>query len=198
MCIEIRSSAAWPRSLKAGIGPVSGITPPEWAEPSRSKVNGPLPGAETSFPNICATLGRPVEAESLPSPQRRGTWGTQELWQVYMPGTSVTRQMESNSPCTSLSGRVVSAATANIPSHRLRAEKAPLEQSRLFPCCDLTRKRKRTRPCNDCPTSSLHMILVSGKDGCLITLEQCEPGAPGSPLKPSFTASCAERSSRDG
>jgi hypothetical protein len=53
----------------------------------------------------------------------------------------------------------ISAASANIPSPHLRAEKAPLEQSRQFPCCNLTRKRKRTRPCNDCPTSSLYKML---------------------------------------
>ena len=60
----------------------------------------------------------------------------------------------SNSACTCLFGSHFSAATAYIPSPRLRAEKAPVEQSRLFPCCNLPRKTKRTRPCNDCPTSS--------------------------------------------
>ena len=58
-----------------------------------------------------------------------------------------------------LSGGRVSGATANIPSLRLRAEKAPQQQSKLLTCCNLTCKGKRTRPCNDCPTSSLHMIL---------------------------------------
>jgi pyruvate/2-oxoglutarate dehydrogenase complex dihydrolipoamide dehydrogenase (E3) component len=58
-----------------------------------------------------------------------------------------------------VSGSCASCATANIPSPRLRAEIVPLEQSILLTCCNLTRKRKRTRPCNDCPTSSLHMIL---------------------------------------
>jgi hypothetical protein len=60
---------------------------------------------------------------------------------------------------SALSGSRISGATANIPTPRLRAEKAPVEQSRLFPCCNLTRKRKRTRLCNDSPTSSLNMIL---------------------------------------
>ena len=58
-----------------------------------------------------------------------------------------------------LFGSHFSDATAYIPSPRLRAEKAPLEQSKLLTCCNLTPKRKRTRPCNDCPTSSLDMIL---------------------------------------
>ena len=61
--------------------------------------------------------------------------------------------------CRCLFGSRVSDATANIPSPRLQAEKAPLEQSRLFPCCNLTLKKKRTRPWYDCPTSSLHVIL---------------------------------------
>jgi glutathione reductase (NADPH) len=58
-----------------------------------------------------------------------------------------------------VSGSRVSGATANIPSPRHRAEKEPLEQSIRFPCCNLTRKKKRTCPCNDWPTSSLPMIL---------------------------------------
>jgi hypothetical protein len=53
----------------------------------------------------------------------------------------------------------ISYATANIPSPRLRAEKAPAGQSELFPCCNLTRQTKRTRPWYDCPTSSLRVIL---------------------------------------
>jgi hypothetical protein len=48
----------------------------------------------------------------------------------------------------------ISGATANIPSPRHRAEKAPQEQSILLTCCNLTRKKKRTCPCNDWPTSS--------------------------------------------
>ena len=62
-------------------------------------------------------------------------------------------------PPTCLFGSHFSDATAYIPSPRLRAEKAPLEQSKLLTCCNLTPKRKRTRPCNDCPTSSVDMIL---------------------------------------
>jgi hypothetical protein len=58
-----------------------------------------------------------------------------------------------------LSGSRVSAATANIPNPRLREEKAPAEQPRLFPFCSLIRKTKRTCPCSDRPTSSLHVIL---------------------------------------
>ena len=65
----------------------------------------------------------------------------------------------SNSACTCLFGSHFSDATAYIPSLRPRAEKAPLEQSKLLTCCNLTRKRKRTRPCNDYPTSSLDIIL---------------------------------------
>jgi hypothetical protein len=53
----------------------------------------------------------------------------------------------------------LSAATANIPSHHPQAEKVLIERSRLFPCCNLTGKRKRTRPCSDCLASSLHLIL---------------------------------------
>ena len=53
----------------------------------------------------------------------------------------------------------VSGASANIPSPRRREEKEPLEQSRPFPCCDLTRKRKQTLPLHGCLTSLLHMIL---------------------------------------
>ena len=68
-------------------------------------------------------------------------------------------QIGSIGTCTCLFGSRVSAATANIPSPRLQAEKAPLEQSIRFPCCNLTLKTKQTRPWYDCPTSSLHMIL---------------------------------------
>src|ERR1039457_5173574 len=83
-----------------------------------------------------------------------------------------------------LSGGCASCATANIPSPRHRAEKEPLEQSRLLTCCNLTRKRKRTRPCNDCPTSSLHMILRVAPDACLIKLDHRATGARASVLKP--------------
>jgi hypothetical protein len=68
-------------------------------------------------------------------------------------------QIGSACTCAYLSGGCASCATANIPSPRLRAKIVLLEQSRWFPCCNLTRKMKQTRPCNDCPTSSLQMIL---------------------------------------
>ena len=87
-------------------------------------------------------------------------------------------QAGSSSTARSLFVIRFSAATANIPSPRLRAEKAPVERSRLFPCCNLTRKTKRTRPCSDCPTSSLHMILRVAKTGCLITLDRPERNQP--------------------
>lgn len=61
--------------------------------------------------------------------------------------------------CTRLCESGVSCATANIPNPRHRPEKVPLEQSRLFPCCNLTHRWKRARHCNDCPTSFLQMIL---------------------------------------
>src|ERR1035441_10673327 len=81
----------------------------------------------------------------------------------------------SNNTCACLSGCDVSAANANIPSPHLRAEKAPIEQSILLTCCNLTRKRKRTRPCNDCPTSSLHVILRVAPDACLIKFDHAHP-----------------------
>lgn len=66
--------------------------------------------------------------------------------------------------CVLIRGHV-SGATANIPSPRRRAEIEPLKQSVLLTCRYLIRKRKRTCLCNDCPTSSLHMILRGGLDG---------------------------------
>src|ERR1017187_1737876 len=102
------------------------------------------------------------------------------------------RTPESGKSCTCLFGGHFSGATAYIPSPRLRAEKAPLEQSKLLTCCNLTR-RKRTRPCNDCPISSLDVILKSAQGGCLITLDHFEHSAPASLPKPATTASCAEQ-----
>ena len=103
---------------------------------------------------------------------------SRSIFAVDLP--SAIPQIGSTSVCTYLSGSLLSCATANIPNHRRRAEKALREQSKLFPCCNLTRKRKRTRPCKDCPTSSLHMILRVAPDACLITLDHhrggnCEP-----------------------
>ena len=85
-----------------------------------------------------------------------------------------------------------SAATANIPSPRLRAEKAPPEQSRLFPFCNLTLKTKRNRPWYDRPASSLLHDPKSGADGCLIKLDRREPDLPASTLEPAISGSCAE------
>ena len=85
---------------------------------------------------------------------------------------SASPQLGSSGICTYSSRSRVSCATANIPSPRHRAAKEPLERSILLTCCDLICKRKRTRPCNDCPTSSLHMILRVASDACLITMDQ--------------------------
>jgi hypothetical protein len=74
----------------------------------------------------------------------------------FHPGVPQTGAI---SPFRRLSSSSVSAATANIPSPRRRAEEAITEQVRLFPCCNLTRKTKGTCPCDGCPASFLHTIL---------------------------------------
>ena len=94
-------------------------------------------------------------------------------------------QTGSNSTCKCLFGSRLSAATANIPNPRLRAEIAPVEQSRLSPCCDLTRKTKRTRPCIDCPTYSLHMILRMAR-----TIVRSQWSTPSVMYGASIVASC--------
>jgi len=96
---------------------------------------------------------------------------------------------------TCLSGSRASCATANIPNRPRRAEKAPLQQSILFPRCNLTRKRKQTRPCNDYPTSSIHVILRPATDSCLITLDHREMGAQAEILKPAIPVTFMEPSS---
>src|SRR5580658_9133383 len=71
---------------------------------------------------------------------------------IFMATTTLSQLavLGTNSMLTCLFRSRISGATENIPSHRHQAEKAPTAQSKLFPCCSLTRKRKRTRPCCDC------------------------------------------------
>jgi hypothetical protein len=73
--------------------------------------------------------------------------------------------------CPCLSRCRVSGATANIPIHRRRAEKAPTGRSVLFPCCNLTRRMKQACPCNDSLTPSLNVTVRVAPRGCLITLD---------------------------
>jgi hypothetical protein len=99
------------------------------------------------------------------------------LYRVSEPIFLHDAQNRSNSAYRSLFGSDLSDATAYIPSPRLRAEKAPLKRSKLLTFCNLTRKRKRTRPCNDCPTSSRRHDPKSAPGDCLFKLDRREYGA---------------------
>jgi len=85
--------------------------------------------------------------------------GQTENIRVGSQSSTAIPQIGSSGVCKCLSGIRVSCATANSPSRRHRSEKLPVEQSIVLTYCDLIRQRKRTRPCNDCPTSSLDTIL---------------------------------------
>src|ERR1019366_7707212 len=84
---------------------------------------------------LCLVLGDNLRFSSLGRSWRRllfsallRTMSSELPYRVRSRSSSRHPQIGSNSICMCLFGSGVSAATANIPSPRLRAEKAPLEQ----------------------------------------------------------------------